>query len=60
MQQNHKARDKWVYALIALVIVVFYGLLGKADVATAKLEQTANGCGLYTSQSAYQACIDNN
>ena len=57
-QTDHKGSDKWFYLLIALVIVVFYGLLGKADVNAATYEQNANYCASHTvSNDTYMACV---
>lgn len=40
-QKSIKGSSKWVYALTALSIIAMYGLLGKADINAATLEQNA-------------------
>ena len=57
MQKNHKGSDKWLYVLIALVIVGFYGLLGKADMSTAQMEVNAKQCEQHITAEAYHDCV---
>lgn len=57
-QKDHKGSDKWFYVLIALSIIAMYGLLGKADMNAATLEQNAKQCETRITQEAYKLCIE--
>lgn len=56
-QKSIKGSSKWVYALTALSIIAMYGLLGKADINAATLEQNVKQCDQHITQEAYKLCI---